>query len=159
MLLPGEIQNKNRFLIVVFMKNKIANQPKLPVMEGEGKTGSGATANKMAVMAVVLKWRSVPNLVPRVLSLSRRPWGRGWECSVVQCLRRAVSRRKCYANSNLRPACIMAETFSRKWAEVFFTGKYAFVVTLQHYSTQGRAFQIGNIKDGLWTAGCGPRNI
>ena len=54
-LLPGEIQNKNRFLIVVFMKNKIANQPKLPVMEGEGKTGSGATANKMAVMAVVLK--------------------------------------------------------------------------------------------------------
>ena len=37
------------------MKNKIANRLKIPVMEGEGKTGSGATANKMAVMAVVLK--------------------------------------------------------------------------------------------------------
>ena len=46
----GEIQNKNRFLIFVFMKNKIANRPKIPVMEGEGKTGSGATANKMAVV-------------------------------------------------------------------------------------------------------------
>ena len=66
-------------LIFVFMKNQIANRPKIPVMEGEGKTGSGATANKMAV---VLKWRSVLNLVPRVSSLSRRPWGRGWECSV-----------------------------------------------------------------------------
>ena len=55
MLLPGEMQNKNRFLIFVFMKNKIANRPKLPVMEGEGKTGSGATAKKMAV---VLKLRS-----------------------------------------------------------------------------------------------------
>ena len=55
----GEIQNKNRFLIFVFMKNKIANRPKIPVMEGEGKTGSGATANKMAV---VLKWTSVPCL-------------------------------------------------------------------------------------------------
>ena len=69
---------KNRFLIFVFMKNKIANRPKIPVMEGEGKTESGATANKMAV---ALKWRSVPNLVPRVSSLSRRPWGRGWEHS------------------------------------------------------------------------------
>ena len=32
------------------MKNKIANRPKIPVMEGEGKTGSGATAKKMAVV-------------------------------------------------------------------------------------------------------------
>ena len=46
----GEIQTKNRFLIFVFMKNKIANRPKIPVMEGEGKTGSGATAKKMAVL-------------------------------------------------------------------------------------------------------------
>ena len=37
-------------LIFVFMKNKIANRPKIPVMDGEGKTGSGATAKKMAVV-------------------------------------------------------------------------------------------------------------
>ena len=37
-------------------------------MEGEGKTGSGAISKKMAV---VLKLRSVPNLVPRVFPLSR----------------------------------------------------------------------------------------
>ena len=46
----GEIQNKNRFLIFVFMKNKIANRPKISVMEGEGKTRSGATAKKVAVV-------------------------------------------------------------------------------------------------------------
>ena len=32
------------------MKNKIPNRPKIPVMEGEGKTGIGATAKKMAVV-------------------------------------------------------------------------------------------------------------
>ena len=32
------------------MKNKIPNPPKIPVMEGEGKTGIGATAKKMAVV-------------------------------------------------------------------------------------------------------------
>ena len=32
------------------MKNKIANRLKIPVMEGEGKTGSGATAKKVAVV-------------------------------------------------------------------------------------------------------------
>ena len=50
MLLPGEIQIKNRFLIFVFMKDKIANRPKIPVTEGEGKTGSDVTAKKMAVV-------------------------------------------------------------------------------------------------------------
>ena len=46
----GEIQNENRFLIFVFMKNKIANRPKISVMEGEGKTRSGAKAKKLAVV-------------------------------------------------------------------------------------------------------------
>ena len=53
---------------------------------------------------------------------------------------------KCNANSNPKLACIMAEMFSKKWSECFFIDKYAFVVTLQHYTyaTQpGRAFQIG----------------
>ena len=44
-----EIQNENRFLIFVFMKTKIANGQKIAVTGGEGKTGSGTTANKMAV--------------------------------------------------------------------------------------------------------------
>ena len=65
-----EIQNKNRFLIFLFMKNKIANRPKIPVMEGEGKTGSGATAKKMAV---VLKWTSVPCLGRAVFRGNVRP--------------------------------------------------------------------------------------
>ena len=46
----GEIQNENRFLIFVFMKSKIANRLKIPMTEGEGKTGSRATPNKMAVV-------------------------------------------------------------------------------------------------------------
>ena len=46
----GEIQNENRFLILIFIKNKIANQLKIPVTGGEGKSRSGATANKMAVV-------------------------------------------------------------------------------------------------------------
>ena len=40
---------------------------------------------------------------------------------------------KCYANSNPKLACIMTETFSKKRSECFFTDKYAFVITLQHY--------------------------
>ena len=69
------------------MKNKIANRPKIPVMEGDGKTGSGATAKKMAV---VLRLRSVPNLVPRVFPISRTDPGD--EVGSVPCLRGAVSR-------------------------------------------------------------------
>ena len=40
-------------------KTKLPTDQIKPVMEGEGKTGSGATAKKMAV---VLKWASVPCL-------------------------------------------------------------------------------------------------
>ena len=46
----GEIQNENRFLIFLSMKKKIANRLKIPVTGGEGKSGSGATANKTAVV-------------------------------------------------------------------------------------------------------------
>ena len=46
----GEIQNENLFLIFLFMKKKIANRLKIPVTRGEGKSGSGATANKTAVV-------------------------------------------------------------------------------------------------------------
>ena len=86
MLLPGEMKNKNRFLIFVFMKNKIANRPKLPVMEGEGKTGSGATAKKMAVVlksgCLEVKECSQPR--PQGLpAFQNGPWGRGWECSLT----------------------------------------------------------------------------
>ena len=42
----GEIQNENCFLILLFMKNRL----KIPVTGGEGKSRSGATANKMAVV-------------------------------------------------------------------------------------------------------------
>ena len=38
-----------------------------------------------------------------------------------------------------RVACLVS-------AECFFTDEYAFVVTLQHYSTQGKAVQIGQYK-------------
>ena len=72
-------------------KTKIANRPKIAVTGGKGKTGSGATANKMAV-ALVVK-----------------------ECCV------SSSSRDCSGNiaptarnSNPKPACIMAETFSKK---------------------------------------------
>ena len=57
-------------------------------MEGEGKTGSGATAKKMAV---VLKLRSVLNLVPRVFPLCF-PEDPGYEVGSVPYLRGAVSR-------------------------------------------------------------------
>ena len=53
----GEIQNENRFLIFLFIENRL----KIPVPRGggggRGKSGSGATTNKMAV---VLQRRSVP---------------------------------------------------------------------------------------------------
>ena len=40
----------------------------------------------------------------------------------------------------------MAEKFTKKWAECFFHGKYAFVLTLniQGNATQGREFQFCN---------------
>ena len=53
---------------------------------------------------------------------------------------------KCNANSNLKLACVMAETFLKKRSECFFIDKNAFDVTLQYYTyaTQpGRAYQIG----------------
>ena len=46
----GEIQNENRFLIFLFMKNKNCKRLKIPLTGGEGKIGSGATANNMAVV-------------------------------------------------------------------------------------------------------------
>ena len=81
------------------MKNKIANQPKLPVMEGESKTGSGATANKMAVMAVVLKLSEgvFPILSPGSYRFPEDP---GEEVGSVPCLRRAVS------SGNVTPTAI-----------------------------------------------------
>ena len=48
-LKPDEIQNENGFWFLYLSKTKIANRPKISVTGGEGKTGSGATANKMAV--------------------------------------------------------------------------------------------------------------
>ena len=45
-----EIRNENRFLIFVFDKKKIENRPNITVTVGEGKSGSGVTANKMAVV-------------------------------------------------------------------------------------------------------------
>ena len=40
---------KMGFGFLYLSKTKIANRPKISVTGGEGKTGSGATANKMAV--------------------------------------------------------------------------------------------------------------
>ena len=50
-LLPSEIQNteKSSFDFRIYKKQN-CKRPKIPVMEREGKTGSGATANKMAVV-------------------------------------------------------------------------------------------------------------
>ena len=79
------------------MKTKIANLPKIPVMGGEGKAGSGATESKMAVV-----------LSPRgVLCL---------ELSLAEMLRQQQSE-----------ACLYhGQEVSKKWAEYFFHGKCAY---------------------------------
>ena len=69
------------------MKNKIANRPKIPVMEGEGKTGSGATCKEDGGR---LEVKECSQLVPRVFPLSRTDPGD--EVGSVPCLRGAVSR-------------------------------------------------------------------
>ena len=80
-------------------------------MEGEGKTGSGATAKRMAV---VLKLRIVLNLVPRVFPLCF-PEDPGYEVGSVPCLRVAVSTGIVTPTAiQGLPVPMMAETFSRQ---------------------------------------------
>ena len=72
-------------------------------MGGEGKAGTGATESKMAV---VLSARGVSCL----------------ELSLAEMLRQQQSE-----------ACLYhGQEVSKKWAEYFFHGKCAFVLTLQH---------------------------
>ena len=117
MLMKSEMNN--RLLIFVFEKTKIANQPKISVTGREGKTGSGANESKMALVQS-----------PRDDT----------------CLRRAVS------SGNVTPTAIRSlpvpwpRSLQRNGLNVFFHGKYAFVLTLniQGNATQGREFQFCN---------------
>ena len=92
MLMKSEM--KNRFLIFVFEKTKIANRPKISVTGREGKTGSGANQSKMALV---------------------------WSPRDDTCLRRAVSSGNVTATAIRSLPVPRPRSFQRNGLNVFFT--------------------------------------
>ena len=113
MLMKSEMKIVFRFWYL--RKTKIAKLPKIPVMGGEGKAGSGATESKMAVV-----------LSPRGVS----------------CLRRAVSSGNVTPTAIRSLPVPWPRSFQRNWLNVFFAVSMLLFspCNIQAYATQGREF-------------------